>query len=180
MKHPSRLLSAAALAAMLLLGAPGLAAQSALESNDTPQSEKDAYPIAEPDGALLLNCSISRPSQILRYYVTCSNATQLDFSIADCCISGDHWQLKGKIWDANPNSAVTTAPGPAGAFGIPARVYTYGGTAFDRTLRALVECTYLHGVNVFPAGSTIRLRTNGTCTITQQLVNVEDEIDRSP
>ena len=34
---------------------------------------------------------------MVNFQVECSGATFLDFYIADCCIPGDHWQLKGKV-----------------------------------------------------------------------------------
>ena len=69
---------------------------------------------------------------------------QLPFQIADYCVPQDHWQLKGKAWDVAPQTAVTTSPGPRNQYGVPARVYNYGGTANNpRTLDTLIECSYV-------------------------------------
>lgn len=125
-------------------------------------------------------CHLERPSQIQRYTVTCSDATLLDVEVEDVAVSGDHWQVKVKSWDGSPNMAVATAPGPADVFGANARVYSYGGGKGSSTLRALVECSYLHGTNVFPADGVVRLSTDGTCTINSTALPLEDEIDRSP
>ena len=74
---------------------------------------------------------------------------------------------------------MTTSPGPAGVFGVPARVYNYGGTPENpRNLHAYLECTYLHGVDIFGAGSTIDLSSDGNCTVTAD--PVRSRIDRSP
>ena len=48
--------------------------------------------------------------------------------------------------------AVTTAPGPIGEFSMPARVFTYGTT---HDLNAIIECTYMHGANTFPAEADV-------------------------
>lgn len=117
-------------------------------------------------------CTLQRPGQVQRFAVTCpAPATTLDAFISDGFIPGDHWQLKVKIWDNNPNTAVTTSPGPVIAFSTSARTYTYG-----TTVNALAECSYLHGVNIFPASSFIAFSPG--CTVTS--LGVTDEISRSP
>jgi len=69
-------------------------------------------------------CSISQPADVVNYRVTCQGATFIDFAISDCCIPGDRWQLKGKVWDTHPNTAVTTSPGDSSnSAGVPGRVY---------------------------------------------------------
>lgn len=124
-------------------------------------------------------CESSGPAEVTGYRVTCANATFLDFHIADCCVPGDHWQLKGKAWDVNPNTAVTTSPGPANAYGLAGRVYNYGGTGWNPGgLDAYVECSYLNGVNLFAAGSYVLFSSDGTCTVTPD--PVVRRIDRTP
>ena len=62
--------------------------------------------------------------EVVNYRVECEDATYVDYSIRDCCIPGDHWQLKGKVWDNYPNTAVTTTPGdPINSPGSVSRVY---------------------------------------------------------
>src|SRR6476469_138445 len=101
-------------------------------------------------------CRTAGPAEVVGFRVQCTNATFLDFHIADCCIPGDHWQLKGKAWDVNPNTGVTTAPGPVPVFSVPGRAYNYGGTPNNPGgLDAYVECSYLNGVNVFLADSFV-------------------------
>ena len=51
--------------------------------------------------------------EVVNFRVQCEAATYVDFSVKDCCMPGDHWQLKGKVWDTFPNTAVTTSPGDA-------------------------------------------------------------------
>lgn len=125
-------------------------------------------------------CSISEPGDVVNFRVVCTGASYLDFQIADCCINGDHWQLKGKAWDVAPQTAVTTSPGRPSQYGVPARVYNYGGTPnAPKRLDALIECSYLHGVNVFGAGSFVALVSDGTdCQVTKTAVSAR--IDRSP
>jgi hypothetical protein len=150
-------------------------------SNVPTAADRDkAAAIAAPAGQkkLSLVCTLQRPSQIQRFFVVCTGTTQIDVAIADCCIPGDHWQVKVKSWDADPNTAVATAPGPANVFSAPARVFNYGGTPNNKDLKALIECSYLHGVNVFPAGSFINVTSSGTCTSTD--LGLEDRIDRTP
>lgn len=114
-----------------------------------------------------LSCTANSPADVTGYRVVCSQATFLDFQIADCCIPGDHWQLKGKAWDLYPNTTVTTSPGPASIYGLPARVYNYGGTTNNsKGLDVYLECTYLHGVNQFSAGASILVSSDGPCTVT--------------
>src|SRR5262245_40681571 len=55
---------------------------------------------------------IGGPAEVTGFRVGCTGGTFLDFHIADCCIPGDHYELKGKIWDLHPNTGVTTSPGP--------------------------------------------------------------------
>ncbi|HSS78366.1 MAG TPA: hypothetical protein VLV54_16680 [Thermoanaerobaculia bacterium] len=121
-------------------------------------------------------CRAAGPAEVVGFRVQCAAATFLDFHIADCCIPGDHWQLKGKAWDTNPNTAVTTAPGPANLFGVPGRVYNYiaGGGGLD----TYVECSYLHGVNVFLADSFLFFSSDGNCAVTPD--PVVRRIDRTP
>ena len=123
-------------------------------------------------------CRNASPAEVTGFRVRCGNATFLDFHIADCCLAGDHWQLKGKAWDANPNTAVTTSPGPVPAYSVPGRVYRYGGTPFNPGVDAYVECSYLHGVNVFLADSYVVFSSDGACTVTPD-AGIR-RIDRTP
>src|SRR6185436_10395942 len=111
-------------------------------------------------------CRNASPAEVTGFRVQCPNATFLDFHIADCCLPGDHWQLKGKAWDANPNTAVTTSPGPVPVYSVPGRVYRYAGTPFTRSVDAYVECSYLHGVRVFLADSYVHFSSDAACTVT--------------
>jgi hypothetical protein len=144
------------------------------------RTEVDARRPAEITSNETLICLFERPSQVQRYFVLCAEATELDVDIADCCVPGDHWEAKVKSWDEKPNTAVTTSPGPADVPGVPARVYTYEGPPENPgELRAAIECTYLHGVNLFPAESFLKLTPNrGSCSI--EMVGLEDEIGRTP
>lgn len=124
-------------------------------------------------------CNLDRPSEIQRYNVTCTGATRLDAQVADCCMVGDHWEAKIKAWDSAPNTAVTTAPGAVNVFGVSSRVYNYGGTAqAPGQLNAEVDCSYIHGINVFPAGANLALSSDGTCTVTD--LGTSDAINRTP
>lgn len=123
-----------------------------------------------------VDCTLFRPSEVLGYDISCPGATFLDAQHADFFIPGDHFQSKVKSWDSAPNTAVTTSPGPIGLFGPAARVYNYTGVG--GLLHAYLECTYLHGVNVFPAGSTILLSSDGVCTVVAD--PARSRIDRSP
>lgn len=124
-------------------------------------------------------CRSAGPAEVQGFRVQCANSTFLDFHIADCCLPGDHWQLKGKAWDVNPNTGVTTSPGPANAYGLAGRVYNYGGTGWNPGgLDAYVECTYLNGVNVFLADSFVIFSSDGNCVVTPD--PVRQRIDRAP
>jgi hypothetical protein len=125
-------------------------------------------------------CESAGPAEVQGYRVQCGGASFLDFYIADCCIDLDHWQLKGKAWDANPNTAVTTSPGPRDTWGVPGRVYNYGGSQpyASKQIDAYIECTYLHGVNVFNAGSWIAFASDGACVVTPDVAR--SRIDRTP
>jgi hypothetical protein len=124
-------------------------------------------------------CRSAGPAEVTGFRVQCANASFLDFHIADCCLPGDHWQLKGKSWDVNPNTGVTTSPGPANLFGVGGRVYNYGGTGFNPGgLDAYVECSYLNGVNVFLADSFVVFSSDGNCTVTPD--PAVQRIDRAP
>jgi hypothetical protein len=121
-------------------------------------------------------CRAAGPAEVVGFRVQCAGATFLDFHIADCCIPGDHWQLKGKAWDNNPNTGVTTAPGPANLYSVAGRAYNY--VAGGGTLDAYVECSYLHGVNVFLADSFVVFSSDGNCVVTPD--PVVRRIDRTP
>ena len=124
-------------------------------------------------------CRNGGPSEVTGFVVSCQNSTFLDFHIADCCIPGDHWQLKGKAWDANPNTGVTTSPGPMNVYSVPGRIYNYGGTPQrPRLLNAYVECSYLTGTNWFLADSFVAFSSDGACTVAAD--PTVRRIDRAP
>ncbi|RMH20979.1 MAG: hypothetical protein D6696_06810 [Acidobacteria bacterium] len=176
------------LAAILILGAavavPALAqVELAAPSNTIPEGQIVAEPPAEIDPAAIWQtsrfCTLFGPAEVQGFRVQCTNATFLDFAIADGFIPGDHWSLKGKNWDSAPNTSVTTSPGPVPIFGLRSRVYNYGGTPTNpRNLDAYLQCTYLHGVDVFPASSFVSLSSDGTCTVTAD--PIRSRIDRMP
>jgi hypothetical protein len=108
--------------------------------------------------------------------VVCPGGTFLDFYVSDGFIPGDHWELKGKIWDLAPNTAVTTSPGPVIAYSVPGRVYTYGGPG---PLDAYIECTYIHGINNFGASSfVIFVSDAAACAVTPD--PIRSRINRTP
>lgn len=151
--------------------------------NHPTEEDAEALPEAEIDekAIWIANplCNLNRPSEVQGYDIRCTGASFLDAAIADCCIPGDHFQLKLKNWDIAPNTGVTTSPGPANLFGLRTRVYNYGGTPQNpRNLHAYLECTYLHGVDVFGAGSFVTLSSDGVCTVTPD--PLRSRIDRSP
>ncbi len=125
-------------------------------------------------------CGLNSPAEVQGYRVQCKSASYIDFSISDCCIPGDHWQLKGKNWDSAPNTAVTTSPGPVIRFGTPARVYNYGGTPQNpKNMDTYLQCSMLHGVDVFGAGAYINIVSDATnCTVTPSVKR--SRIDRTP
>jgi hypothetical protein len=108
-------------------------------------------------------CMLEKPGQVHRYAVTCPTTRHIDVKIADCCQSGDHWEVTVRTWDPKPNAAVATSSGGDGDFSMPARVFTYSSS---RDMNALVECRYLHGTSMFPADADIVIETTGpTCTV---------------
>lgn len=175
--------------AALVLAATGLAgaavAAPAVPTNETSVEEKAAppQPVELDEKALWtrsLSCDLNHSAEVQGYRIVCTNATFLDARVADCCIPNDYWQVKVRSYDAQLTSAVTTAPGGAGAFGVAGRVYNQGGTPENPGgLRAYAECTYPHGgVNIFPASSTINFSSDGNCTVVADPVRAR--IDRSP
>ncbi len=169
-----------------VLGGPACGQEGEKErtTNEPTKAEIEAQQPAELLAAAkkwreVVTCSLARPSEVQRYNVRCTGATLLDVRISDCCISGDHWEAKSKNWDRAPNTAATTSPGPAGQYGLTSRVYNYGGTPQNpNSINAEVDCSYLHGVDVFPAGSYITLSSDGTCTVTD--LGKRDSINRTP
>ena len=165
--------------ALAASSAPAAAQQSNLPTPAEHEKVKAALVLPAGQRVLHLTCELARPSQIQRYFIDCTpGTTQIDVAVADCCIPGDHWQVKAKAWDAAPNTAVETAP-PNNVFSPPGRVLNYGGTSHNHDLKALVECSYLNGVDVFPAGAFITVTSaGGSCTSTP--LGLEDRIDRTP
>lgn len=171
-----------ALGLVLLLASGPVQAAQVSQSNQAPGGTIAPEPAEEPADVAWkdqVDCILTGPAQVQGYRVRCTGATRLDAQIADCCISGDHWQLKVKNWDNRPNTAVTTSPGPANVFGVAARVYNYGGTAANPgNIDAYVQCTYLHGVDVFAAQAFIVLNSDGVCTVAADVIR--SRIDRAP
>lgn len=167
--------SSAPLGALDVFGRQATAQVVAKERNTIDVIE--AAPREDTNASVLELCRLDRSSQIQRYFLTCSDATTLQVEVQDVAAPGDHWQVKAKIWDGHPNTAVATAPGGQDVFGAPATVYTYGLTT---PLRALIECSYLHGTNNFAADGVVRLSTDGTCTPSITDLGLVDALDRAP
>ncbi len=124
-------------------------------------------------------CTLFGPAEVQGYRVTCGGARFVDFTVSDGFIPGDHWSLKGKNWDSRPNTSVTTSPGGVIAFGQTARVYNYGGTPQNPgNMDTYIQCTYLHGVDVFPASSFVTISSGGACVVTPDALR--SRIDRMP
>lgn len=175
----SRVILMGMVVALAIAGAAS--AQVAIESNQPSLDERDSPPVAEEVDAKAIwraqvICTLGRPSHVQGYDIRCPGASFLDVRIADCCIPGDHFQAKVKSWDNAPNTAVTTSPGPANVFGVPARVFNYTGVG--GSVHTYLECTYLHGVNIFGASSFIDLSSDAACNITPD--PLRSRIDRSP
>jgi hypothetical protein len=174
-----------AIFAILVLASPVLAAEGD-DSNEPIDTSGAPVPvICSATEAIDLGtdtvviCGIYGPAEVQGYRIRCSNASFVDFSIADCCMPGDHWSLKGKNWDIAPNTSVVTSPGPRDVYGNAGRVYNYGGTAWrPGNMDVYLQCTYLHGVDVFPAGSWVNIRSDGACLISQDVIR--SRIDRMP
>ncbi|HEX5745959.1 MAG TPA: hypothetical protein VFZ09_06930 [Archangium sp.] len=125
---------------------------------------------------LFLSCMLDFPSQVRRFAVTCPGTRHIDVKLADCCDAGDHWQVTVRSWDPKPNVAVASASGANGEFSMPARVFTYHRT---RDMNALIECSYLHGRNLFPAEADILVETPGApCTVRELGFSSEADLGR--
>lgn len=119
-------------------------------------------------------CDLNRPSEVQRWHVVCLGGTQLDVQVADCCISGDHFEAKSKLWDSNPNTVVTTSPGPAFVFGVLSRAYSYGAS-----INGEVDCSYIHGTGIFPMSAFFNISSDAaSCTVTS--LGKRDAINRTP
>ncbi len=176
-----------ALVLLLLAALPACAEKQEEERTNLPTAEEAKK---APEPRLLadversafkkrVDCLIRGPAEVQGYRVQCPQATHLDFAITDCAIPGDHWSLKGKNWDSAPNTAVTTSPGPVYEYGVFGRVYNYGGTPENpKNVDAYLQCSYLHGVDVFPALSYVIIVSDGQCTVTPD--TIRSRIDRSP
>ena len=164
--QPSILVAAASGLLLCLAGVaiapPPLSAQ---DSNTFSGARGPGY--EGEDREVILICDASAPSTVQRFRAECANTPSLEVDVADCCIPGDHFQVKVKVYDAAPNTAITTSSGEADRFGEDAKVYNYGGTPENPgVLDATIECSYLHGVGLFPAGSSVRIRPeSGTCFV---------------
>ena len=118
--------------------------------------------------------SFARPTSVQRYYVECSDANVLNVFVSDGGISGDHWQVDVKVWDNKPNVATSSAPGGAGFFSAPAKVYSSRSKSLGIT--ALIEIRYRDGIDVFGANGTLRVDSNGSCTPVLTDLGQTDEI----
>jgi len=131
-----------------------LSYSSSSSSDDDSTSEYNFY------------CVINSPYEVHRYELQCNEAEYLEVTVADCCISGDMWQAKTKVWDVKPNTAITITPNIANVKSSASRVYNNGGTENSpKKLTALVECSYKSGVNVFPAAALFSTKSDGYCTM---------------
>lgn len=148
------------------------------KSENVPTSDALFF-VMPPDKQQMVRftCALQNPNQVQRYRVTCTDSTFLDVSVEDCCIPGDHFEAKTKVWDTRPNTAVTTSPDNLDPSAV-ATVYNYIAGGGDLT--AEVDCSYLHGVNVFPAGATMVAAASpgGVCDVEE--IGETDEINRTP
>ncbi len=109
-------------------------------------------------------CLINSPYEVRRFELKCDEAEYLDVTLADCCLEGDTWQAKAKVWDEKPNSAIVVTPSKNNEKSAVARVYNNGGTqANPKQLTALIECRYKSGINQFPAASLFTTKSDGYC-----------------
>jgi len=169
--------------ALLVVLLPVTASAAGPATNEATASAKAAPPASPEEDATAIwservDCTLFSPAEVQGYRISCAGGSFFDARISDCCIPGDHWQLKVKAYDANPNTGVTTSPGGVIAYGVPARAYNYGGTAYNAGITLYAECTYLHGVNVFGASSYVAFSSDGVCTVTRDPVRAR--IDRTP
>jgi hypothetical protein len=137
-------------------------------SIDSRASAAENYPTRALALSSTITCIVGFPDEVRRYAIDCPAARYLDVRITDCCLPGDHWQAAVKAFDSKPNTAITTATGSVTETSVPARVYNYGGTSENPGLKALVSCSYLHGLSSFPAAAFLQVRSNaGACTTTE-------------
>src|ERR1044072_3059461 len=126
-------------------------------------------------------CVLNGPAEIVGFRVQCTGASLLHFQVFDCCIPHDHCQPRRRSWNKPPRRAVAPPPALVGGvlYGLPARIYNYGGTPENpKALDAYVECSYLNGVNLFAAGSFVLFSSGGACTVTPD--PAVRRIDRAP
>lgn len=175
-----RLIVAVTVFGVSLLGATAPSpAQEAEASRGSNRTTAAPSPRVSGSGVIRTDCTLDNPGVVQRLRVQCTGTRALDVRVADCCIPGDHFQVKVKAFDQRPNIAIATSPGPDSAFGAPARVYSYGGAPESPgALDAIVECSYLHGVNVFPANALLTI-SGGRGHCTAQALGGEAQIDES-
>jgi len=144
---------------------------------DGPNTDRSGDPSwDERGGTVIQGGAHSRPGQVQRYLVECPDSTTCQVQVADCCIAGDHWEATVKIWDNFPNSATTTAGGVPGVFSAPAIANGYGVPKGDGLI-AMIEVRYLHGINDFGAGWSLRITTTaGACAPVVTDLGIEDEL----
>ncbi|HEX8433520.1 hypothetical protein [Archangium sp.] len=144
---------------------PTLRAPTRPGKNVRSDSERRSGKLALMANQFFLTCVLDRPNQVQRFALHCLATPHIEAKIADCCMAGDHWQVKVKTWDPRPNEAIASSPGGEGEYSMPARVFSY---SHDWDMRAIVECSYLHGTSVFPIEADILVETGGsTCTVQQ-------------
>ena len=124
-------------------------------------------------GSTSVGFLFDRPSQVQRYLVTVPDGTRIDTIIEDGGLNGDHWVATCKVWDAKPNTAVASAPGPVGSFSAPARCFSYSAAGF---MQMVVEVTYSHGINLFGASGDLTFTNTGPTAPTVTDLGITDDI----
>lgn len=126
------------------------------------------------------SCDLFGPAEVQGYRIQCSGGTWVDFFISDGFVRGDHWELKGKNWDSGPNTGVTTCDGGVISYSVAGRVWNYGGTPSNPgNLDSYVECTYLHGVDLFGASAFVIFASDAPgCVVTPD--PIRPRINRTP
>ncbi len=131
-------------------------------------SSSSSLPVASPSASNETSfvCVINSPYEVRRFELKCDDAEYLDVTVADCCIKGDVWRAKTKVWDKKPNIAIAVTPENVNQKSSISRVYNYGGSEQnEEQLTALIECSYKSGTNVFPAAALFTTKSNGFCVM---------------
>jgi hypothetical protein len=98
-------------------------------------------------------------TDVLKYRVTASGPGTLIVDTMDCCIPGDSWGAR--IFRTKPTTG-TSKP----ACGNGSVTEFSGATHITSFVHGRVEIRYCHGVDIFPAGMTVRFRHPQALTIT--------------